>query len=68
MELKTCPFCGIKPNIVQDESNQIWYIEHYHKTPGVEGCPIAQYKYDDVGIYDYDTEKQASEAWNQRKG
>ena len=81
MEIKPCPFCGGEMSfmICDDEGNL--RDEEYEKNPwsGVsykiqhtyesnEGCPIAVYDEDDVGIgvYLYDTKEDVINAWNRR--
>ena len=81
-ELKPCPFCGGKVSIVpcDDEGNlhDEAYREHpysgigfmlHHAHEENSGCPIASYECDGGilgGVYIYDTEEQATEAWNRR--
>lgn len=80
-ELKPCPFCGGKAEIVicDDEGNlhdkeyekDAWsglgyLVIHSHEKN--EDCPIARYEGDDakMGVYIYDTREEAIEAWNRR--
>ena len=61
-KLKPCPFCGGSAKIVlcDDEGNL------HDENPQ---CPIARYEVDGGivgGVYIYDTEEQAAEAWNRR--
>lgn len=79
-ELKPCPFCGGKVSVVlcDDEGNlhDEAYREHpysglgfmlHHAHEDNPECPIASYECDGGilgGVYIYDTEEQAVEAWN----
>ena len=81
-ELKPCPFCGGEVSIIlcDDEGNlhDEAYREHpysglgfmlHHAHEENPGCPIASYECDGGilgGVYIYDTEEQATEAWNRR--
>ena len=81
-ELKPCPFCGGEVSLVlcDDEGNlhDEAYREHpysglgfmlHHAHEENPGCPIARYECDGGilgGVYIYDTEEQATEAWNKR--
>ena len=81
-ELKPCPFCGGKVSIIlcDDEGNlhDESYKEHpysglgfmlHHAHEDNPECPIASYECDGGilgGVYIYDTEEQAAEAWNRR--
>ena len=81
-ELKPCPFCGGKVSLVlcDDEGNlhDEAYKEHpysglgfmlHHAHEDNPECPIASYECDGGilgGVYIYDTEEQAAEAWNRR--
>ena len=81
-ELKPCPFCGGKVSIIlcDDEGNlhDESYREHpysglgfmlHHAHEDNPECPIASYECDGGilgGVYIYDTEEQAAEAWNRR--
>lgn len=81
-ELKPCPFCGGKASFVlcDDEGNlhDEAYREHpysglgfmlHHAHEENPECPIARYECDGGilgGVYIYDTEEQAAEAWNRR--
>ena len=81
-ELKPCPFCGGKVSLVlcDDEGNlhDEAYREHpysglgfmlHHAHEENPECPIASYECDGGilgGVYIYDTEEQAAEAWNRR--
>lgn len=79
--MKPCPFCGGKARIVccDDEGNIHsdgyakrpysglgYQIRHAHEDN--EDCPIASYAEDGaiMGVYTYDSEKEAIEAWNRR--
>lgn len=81
-ELKPCPFCGGKVSIVlcDDEGNLhdeayrerpysgIGFMLHHAHEDNPE-CPIASYECDGGilgGVYIYDTEEKAVEAWNRR--
>ena len=81
-ELKPCPFCGGKVSIVlcDDEGNLhdeayrerpysgLGFMLHHAHEDNPE-CPIASYECDGGvlgGVYIYDTEEQAVEAWNRR--
>nr|DAV01211.1 MAG TPA: restriction alleviation protein [Caudoviricetes sp.] len=81
-KLKPCPFCGGSAKIVlcDDEGNLHdedyalrpysgvgFMIRHTHEEN--PQCPIARYEVDGGivgGVYIYDTEEQAVEAWNRR--
>ena len=81
-ELKPCPFCGGKVNLVlcDNEGNlhDYGYREHpysglafmlCHTHEGSPDCPIASYECDGVifgGVHIYDTEEEAAETWNRR--
>lgn len=81
-ELKPCPFCGGKVNLVLCDDEGNLHDEVYRERPysGLGfmlrhaheenlGCPIASYECDGGilgGVYIYDTEEQAAEAWNRR--
>lgn len=81
-KLKPCPFCGGEVSLVlcDDEGNlhDEAYREHpysglgfmlHHAHEENLGCPIASYECDGGilgGVYIYDTEEQAVEAWNRR--
>ena len=81
-ELKPCPFCGGNVSIIlcDDEGNlhDESYREHpysglgfmlHHAHEDNPECPIASYECDGGilgGVYIYDTEEQAAEAWNRR--
>lgn len=80
--LKLCPFCGGKVNLVLCDDEGNLHDEVYRERPysGLGfmlrhaheenlGCPIASYECDGGilgGVYIYDTEEQAAEAWNRR--
>lgn len=82
IKLKPCPFCGGKVSLVlcDDEGNlhDEAYREHPYSGLGFmlhlaheenPECPIASYECDGGilgGVYIYDTEEQAAEAWNRR--
>ena len=82
IELKPCPFCGGEVSLVlcDDEGNlhDESYKEHPYSGLGFmlrhtheenPDCPIAKYECDGGilgGVYIYDTEEQAAEAWNRR--
>ena len=82
IELKPCPFCGGKAKIVCcDDEGNIHYDPEYEKSPwsGLGSrithsheenidCPIAEYEVDEalIGVFIYDTEQEAAEAWNRR--
>ena len=81
-KLKPCPFCGGSAKIVlcDDEGNLHdedyalrpysgvgFKIRHTHEEN--PECPIAGYEVDGGivgGVYIYDTEEKAAEAWNRR--
>lgn len=81
-KLRPCPFCGGLAKIVlcDDEGNLHnedyalkpysgvgFMIRHTHEEN--PQCPIAIYEVDGGivgGVYIYDTEEQAAEAWNRR--
>ena len=81
-KLKSCPFCGGEVSLVlcDDEGNlhDESYREHpysglgfmlHHAHEDNPECPIASYECDGGilgGVYIYDTEEQATEAWNKR--
>ena len=81
-ELKPCPFCGGKVSLAlcDDEGNlhDEAYREHpysglgfmlFHAHEENPECPIASYECDGGilgGVHIYDTEEQATEAWNRR--
>ena len=65
-ELKPCPFCGGKVSI-HPYSGLGFMLHHAHEEN--PECPIASYECDGGilgGVYIYDTEEQAVEAWNRR--
>lgn len=79
--LKPCPFCGGEASISvsDDEGNQrneeyendpwsglSFKIKHGHESN--KDCPIANFEEDggNVGVYLYDSRKEAIEAWNKR--
>lgn len=82
LELRNCPFCGGKVSIVlcddegnlRDESYREdpysglgFMLRHTHEEN--PECPIASYECDGGilgGVYIYDTEEEAAEAWNKR--
>ena len=82
IELKRCPFCGGNVSIIlcDDEGNlhDEAYREHPYSGLGFKlhhaheenpECPIARYECDGGilgGVYTYDTEEEAAEAWNRR--
>lgn len=82
LELRNCPFCGGEVSLVlcDDEGNlhDESYREHPYSGLGFmlrhtheenPECPIASYECDGGilgGVYIYDTEEQAAEAWNKR--
>lgn len=81
-ELKPCPFCGGKAQIVISDDEGNLRDEEYEKNPwsGLsfkirhaheenEGCPIATYYVDDatMGVYLYGSRDEALQAWNLRK-
>ena len=81
-ELKPCPFCGGEISLVLCDDEGNLHDEAYRERPysGLgfmlhnaheenQGCPIASYECDGGilgGVYIYDTEEQAIEAWNRR--
>lgn len=81
-ELKPCPFCGGEVSLVLCDGEGNLHDEAYREHPysGLgfmlhhaheenPGCPIASYECDGGilgGVYIYDTEEQATEAWNKR--
>ena len=79
IELKPCPFCGgeIKFIIMDDEFNikdeeyaiAPWSgLQYglYHIVEENWDCPIATEAGAMLGMYGYDTEREAAEAWNRR--
>ena len=83
-ELEPCPFCGGKVSLALCDDEGNLHDEAYRERPysGIGfmlrhtyeenlGCPIASYKCDGGilgGVYIYDTEERAAEAWNRRAG
>jgi hypothetical protein len=81
-ELKPCPFCGGEISLVLCDDEGNLHDESYRERPysGLgcmlhhahednPECPIASYECDGGilgGVYIYDTEEQAVEAWNSR--
>ena len=81
-ELKPCPFCGGEVSIVLCDDEGNLHDEAYRECPysGLgfmlchtheenPECPIASYECDGGilgGVYIYDTEEQAADAWNRR--
>ncbi len=81
-DLKSCPFCGGKVSLVLCDDEGNLHGEAYRERPysGVgfmlrhtheenPSCPIASYECDGGilgGVYIYDTEERAAEAWNRR--
>ena len=82
VELKPGPFCGGKAkSVCCDDEGNIKYDHEYAKKPwsglGYRithsheenmDCPIAEYEVDEalIGVFIYDTEQEAAEAWNRR--
>jgi hypothetical protein len=81
-EMKPCPFCGGEVSLIlcDDEGNLhdesyrertysgLGFMLHHAHEDNPE-CPIASYECDGGilgGVYIYDTEEQAVEAWNRR--
>lgn len=78
-ELKPCPFCGhkIKTQLTDEEGNfrnkeylnnpysGVGYVL-VHPKPKEFDCPIALGDDEQMGMYSYDTEEGAIEAWNRR--
>lgn len=79
LDLKSCPFCGGKVNIIicDDEGNH--HSEDYeydpwsglgflleHNEADNPNCPIAHEEYGHCGRIIYDSRKDAIEAWNTR--
>lgn len=77
-ELKPCPFCGNKAEIIicDDEGNL--RDEEYEKNPysglkymifhdvkNAEDCPVSHIEIENA-IWMYDTREEAAEAWNTR--
>ena len=78
-ELKSCPFCGgkVKFLLLDDEFNikdeeyakKPWSgLQYglYHSVEENEDCPIATEEGAMLGMYGYDTQQEAAEAWNRR--
>lgn len=82
-KLKPCPFCGGKVSLVLCDDEGNLHDEAYRERPysgigfmlrhtheGNPSCPIASYECDGGilgGVYIYDTEERAAEAWNRRR-
>lgn len=74
--LKPCPFCGstIHMGVCDEEGNP--RNESYKECPysGIKfalmheesDCPIATYRGEQLGMWLYDTEEEATKAWNRR--
>lgn len=56
-ELKPCPFCGGKAEMVSDvfDGRQVWFVQ----------CPWADCEVS-VESFDRDTPQEAAELWNRR--
>ncbi|MEK5479918.1 hypothetical protein NYE70_23770 [Paenibacillus sp. FSL R5-0407] len=82
-KLKPCPFCGGEVKIIVSDAEGNMRDEEYEKDPwsGLsyklqhdheenDGCPIATYEDDGIGlgVYLYDSRDEASTAWNKRQG
>ena len=83
IKLLPCPFCGGKARIQLTDEEGNWRERSYLQNPysGIgyvlihtnnaeDECPIATYSEDEtsLGIWNYDSEKSAVEAWNRRAG
>lgn len=79
IDLKPCPFCGgkVKFLLLDDEFNvkneeyakDPWSgLQYglYHSVTENEDCPIATGEEKMLGMYGYDTQAEAAEAWNRR--
>lgn len=79
IDLKPCPFCGgkVKFLLLDDEFNvkneeyakDPWNgLQYglYHSMTENEDCPIATGEEEMLGMYGYDTQAEAAEAWNRR--
>lgn len=80
-KLLPCPFCGGEARILVSDSEGNLRDDDYEMNPwsGLgyrlihaieenEGCPIAKYDCDgaEMGVYIYNSKKEAIEAWNRR--
>ena len=61
MELKPCPFCGLKPVVINGKPNL--KSGQYSVVCKNLGCPMLM-----VATYSRDTESEVIEAWNTRTG
>ncbi len=80
--LKPCPFCGAKIKIIVTDDEGNIHDSEYEKAPWsglryllyhditddpTETCPIAGYEGEGcMGVWIYDTRREAAEAWNRR--
>lgn len=65
-ELKPCPFCGVKPHIVEHEDDTGKYYVIVHSIDDAPKCPIAMYRDEMMGVFDYRSEDEAIAVWNKR--
>jgi RecJ-like exonuclease len=69
--MKRCPFCGGEVRVAYcdeegEEINELGYYGIVHSCEENKDCPIASHKGESLGVWLYDTEEEAIEAWNSR--